>query len=664
MPRGRSPLGSETLAQLRLPRDLCISPDGSLVVFAAARADLQRDRICHALLLVEVRSGRMRPLTSGAHDDRDPCFAPDGQSLVFVSDRDGTPNLWRLRFDATAPEPLTHLDGAVRSPRLSPGGKAIAFLHAPETPRHRGAHGTSARIRLWKSGEAGPKVDGLVDETWAKLCVLELRTRRLRRLGRGMGHDTEPAWSPDGRSLAFVSHRSASGAPRGDSELWVVSSRGGPPRRLGRQRGPKHSPAWSPEGTAVAYVGANESATAADLHVWVVPARGGQAKDVLAASELMCADVCAADLGADRVVHAPAWSADGEHLYFLGSQDGAVNVFALPAAGGSPVARTSGRHEIGAFVCSTDRRVWALLRATPTEPGDVYAATFPLSRRGSSRGPFHVHGARVRRLTHLHAAALRGKRLVRPEEFRLTGPQGPTLHGFLFRGRRRRGPAVLALQAGPGTMAGASYVHEWQLLAAAGYQVICPNLRGCAGYGTEFRRSLRGKWGFEDLHDLHRVADWAASRAFVDGRRLALLGRGHGAFLAHWALGHTRRFRCAVTTAGAAHFASLFGNSDTGRALEAEFLAPPWESHERYWRTSPLAYVEHLRAPLLLLHGEDDRHCPASQSRELFAALARLGREVEWVCFTGEGHDFERHGRPLSRIERLRRVLDWLERKL
>jgi len=213
-------------------------------------------------------------------------------------------------------------------------------------------------------------------------------------------------------------------------------------------------------------------------------------------------------------------------------------------------------------------------------------------------------------------------------------------------------------------MTGHAFMHEFHLLAAAGYHVVCANLRGSAGYGREFLRALRGTWGFEDLKDLHAVADWVASRPFVDAERIGLMGEGYGGFLATWAIGHSPRFRCAVSTRGFMHFASLFGTSAAGPELQSEFLAPPWETHERYWRTSPLAFVGLLRTPLLLLHGEADGLCPPSQSQELFTALRLQGRDVEMVQFQGEGHDFTRHGRPSSRLERWHRILDWFERKL
>ncbi len=658
-------LGIDDWANLRAPEHPAMAPDGTRIVYATKRTDWGRNRSCSALALVHVQSKRIVALTDGAHDDREPCWTPEGDAIVFVSDRDGRSNLWILRLGNAAPEQLTHLDGDLHAPRSSPDGKHVAFLHSPSRPKPATS---GPEFELWRAdGKAGFDPMPGTDMP-RKLCLLELRTLRVRRLTRGSMHAGAPAWSPDGRALAFVATPGVRHELTGNGALHVVSLRGGGPRLLTRAPGPKFAPAWSPDGATIAYLGHRGREAAEPVHLWSVAARGGRPQDLVAGSDLMCTNVCVSDALGDARIAGPIWSVDGTRVFFLASQDGAVNVFEVASTGGTPAARTRGRHEIAAFSRSASGRAWALLRLDATNPGDLYVVRLGSGRDTTRRASpaLTVRGGHARRLTRLHAAALRGKAPVRPQPFALPGASGHRIHGFVLhaRGVTRRGPAVIALYTGPRAMLGWSFVHELQLLAAAGYHVICPNLRGSAGFGEPFLRALAGKWGFEDLNDLNTVADWAESRPFVDASRVALVGRDHGGFLTLWALGHTRRFKCAVATSGAANFLSLHGTGDTGRALTAEFLAPPWESHERYWRTSPLAYAEHMRAPLLLLHGMQDRHCPMSQAEEMWRALAALGRDVELVRFAGESENFERSGRPHNRSERLRHLLDWLERKL
>jgi dipeptidyl aminopeptidase/acylaminoacyl peptidase len=183
-------------------------------------------------------------------------------------------------------------------------------------------------------------------------------------------------------------------------------------------------------------------------------------------------------------------------------------------------------------------------------------------------------------------------------------------------------------------------------------------------YGEEYMRALVGKWGHVDFRDVTDVADWMETQPWIDAKRIAIAGGSYGGYMTNWAIGHTRRFKCAITQRSVVDIASFYGSSDMGWDFEQEFGGHPWENIERYWRTSPLAFVERIRTPLLILHSDEDHRCPVSQAEELFVALRLLDRDVEMVRFVGESHGLSRSGRPHNRLERLRRIHDWLQRKL
>jgi dipeptidyl aminopeptidase/acylaminoacyl peptidase len=214
-------------------------------------------------------------------------------------------------------------------------------------------------------------------------------------------------------------------------------------------------------------------------------------------------------------------------------------------------------------------------------------------------------------------------------------------------------------------MFGSSYMHEFQVLAARGVHVAAVNLRGSIGYGRDFMRALFGTWGSRDFEDLMRVTDVLEGLSFIDRDRIGLTGGSYGGYLAAWAIAHTHRFAAAVASRGIYDLPSMLGTSDIGPELLQEFEGQaPWESIERWWRVSPLAYAGNIRTPLLLLHGEDDLRCPISQAEELFTALRLQERDVEFVRFAGEGHHLPRSGRPQNRVARLQVIADWFERKL
>ena len=675
MARARSRFVPEDIARLRLPQDARLSPDGDAVVYVEKRARLELDAMHGALQCIHLGSGRTQALTDGTHPDSAPDWSPDGRWIVFVSDRDGGPNLWRIARTGGAPERLTRLDGRVGAPRWSPRGGIIAFLHAPRSARQRALDPTRTKAgpRVRRLTALGYKHDGrgFVDDAYSHLYVFDTKTRRVRRLTSGPYSDGQHVWSPDGKWLAFVSNRGAeSETAIENSDVFVISARGGKPRAVTRQLGPKLAPAWSPDGQHLAFIGHfHHPDTVENAHVWVIPARGGAPRDLVAKSDLTFDDRTIGDTRdvPEGETHPPIWSADGKRVFALATHEGATHVWEVPLDGGTPRQRTHGRHQVVELSASKDGRRWAMVRLSPTSPGEVVVASAARGAKNTTRGELAVPGARVERLTRGNDALLAARQVVTPEEIHIPCVGGHSVHAWVWRSPQvsGRGPTVLAIHGGPYAAYGWTFFHEFQMLASHGYHVVQVNLRGSAGYGRDFMRQLVGTWGSRDFEDLMRVADTIEQMPFVDPKRIAVAGGSYGGYLSAWAIGHTQRFRCAIAMRGVYNMISMYGASDMGWTLAQEFEdQTPWDSIDRYWRVSPLLHAPKIRTPLLLLHQEEDHRCPIGQAEELFTALRVLKRDVELVRFAGESHGMSRSGRPHNRIERLRLILDWFRRKL
>jgi dipeptidyl aminopeptidase/acylaminoacyl peptidase len=211
---------------------------------------------------------------------------------------------------------------------------------------------------------------------------------------------------------------------------------------------------------------------------------------------------------------------------------------------------------------------------------------------------------------------------------------------------------------------GYTFFHEMHLLAAQGYVVVFTNPRGSSGYGLKFMNCIEGDWGNLDYKDLMAVTDTVERLPFVDRRRLGVTGGSYGGFMTTWMVGHTNRFRAAVTQRQAGNFLGFFGASDFGYYDYFSFKTYPWEDPAKYLRMSPNFYAHHCKTPLLIIHSENDLRCPISQAEELFAFLKVMGKTVELVRFEGESHGLSRGGKPQNRLERLNRIVDWFQRYL
>jgi dipeptidyl aminopeptidase/acylaminoacyl peptidase len=213
-------------------------------------------------------------------------------------------------------------------------------------------------------------------------------------------------------------------------------------------------------------------------------------------------------------------------------------------------------------------------------------------------------------------------------------------------------------------MYGWIYFHEFQVFAAAGFTVLFTNPRGSQGYGEAHCLAIRGDWGNLDHRDLMAAADWAAAQPYVDPYRMGVTGGSYGGFMTNWIIAHTDRFRAAVTDRSISNLYSMYGATDFGWDFEWELGARPWEDPARYLRQSPLTYVDAIRTPLLIVHGEMDLRCSVEQADQLFTALKVLGREVEYVRYPEQSHGMARMGRPSLRADRLERYVEWFRRHL
>ncbi|WP_369693672.1 alpha/beta hydrolase family protein [Lentibacillus sp. CBA3610] len=232
--------------------------------------------------------------------------------------------------------------------------------------------------------------------------------------------------------------------------------------------------------------------------------------------------------------------------------------------------------------------------------------------------------------------------------------QGWLLRPYGFE-KDKKYPFILEIHGGPHMMYGQTFFHEMQLLAAKGYVVLYTNPRGSHGYGQAFVDACRGDYGGKDYTDLMRAVDYALDEfEFIDKDRLGVTGGSYGGFMTNWIVGHTNRFKAAVTQRCISNWLSFYGVSDIGYFFTKWELGKNLlEDPAKLWDFSPLKYAENIETPLLIVHGEKDFRCPIEQGEQLFVTLKHLQKDVEFVRFPDANHELSRSGKPEMRIERL-----------
>jgi dipeptidyl aminopeptidase/acylaminoacyl peptidase len=313
--------------------------------------------------------------------------------------------------------------------------------------------------------------------------------------------------------------------------------------------------------------------------------------------------------------------------------------------------------EILAYDVSADGMQVGFVASTDRVPWDLYVA--------------NLDGSEERRLTEVNAGWLSEKTLGDVVDLWFDSADGTHIQGWVMKppgwDPGMSYPLAVSIHGGPHVMWSRhepTMWHEWQVLAARGYVVLACNPRGSDGYGRDFRATLLSRWGEADLPDLLAGVEQVLAKGYVDPERLVITGGSYGGFMTAWVIGHDRRFKAAVAQRGVYDLISFYETTDIPWLGEREFFTVPWEDPQTLWRYSPLAHVEEIHTPLLLIHSENDFRAPIPAAEGLFVALRRLKRKVEMVRYPRDGHELSRSGEPKHRVDRLERIVEWFERHL
>jgi dipeptidyl aminopeptidase/acylaminoacyl peptidase len=685
-PTGR-PLTAEDLFRFHLISDPRPSPDGRRTAFVVTRLDQQADDYRAAVWVVGTDGGVPAQLTSGAARDSSPRWSPDGTLIAFISTRPSeepapppstsspstasttaTParpkgQIWLMPVDGGEARQLTKQEHGASELHWSPDGRTIAFL----SPTPEGDAGDTsspagrtpvADERIIEALRYRADCRGFIEDRFTQLWTIDLESQSISQLTRGPFDVAQPAWSPNGSRIAFISNRLPDHETNGISALYVVPAAGGESRPIFEENTVVTSPSWSPDGSSIAVLGHTtpHAGDAMNAKLWSVPAGGGDPACHTNSWDRSFGDHGMSDLSiaADQ---RPVWSIGGRSIFALASDRGATNVYRIDLDGQTVSPVTIGPRRVASFQLIPDNRL-VLASGSATRPFEL--ARFDIdSQTETDRTDFNRH-------------LVDEVAFVEPQEINVPSPtDGQMIQGWLltppgFRPETTVSyPMILQIHGGPHAMYGPTPFHELQLMAARGYVVLFSNPRGSAGYGERFTSTTRGQWGESDMADVMAMVDAVLARGIVDPRRLGVTGGSYGGYLTNWIVGHTDRFAAAATQRCVSNLYSMYGTSDIGYSFgEYEFGGTPWSDTDRLLKHSPISYVDRIHTPLLIIHNEGDLRCPIEQAEQLFVALKRLGREVRFVRIPEEDHNLSRTGKPSRRLARLHHLIGWFDRYL
>ena len=646
----RTPLVPSDLFRLALPGDPQ-RPVEDRIFYVLTTNDEPADEAFTAIW--SVRAGEpATPFTQGKHD-RMPRVSPDGKQLAFAGDRGDGKRLYVVPLGGGEARAVGPVYDTISGLCWAPDSLRVAYVATtpldPATARI--AHDERSGARHIRALPFKSDDDGLLDGRRKHLFVLTLESGDTRRLTHGDFDVLDPAWSPDGSTIAFASQIDAPETAFYE-DIFTVAVSGAALVKLTRSKGPANKPSWSHDGREIAYIGHENGDDAGgrfNHELLLVPAGGGEPRSISLAADRSVTDYVGSDCRNVGGMQAPFWSADDRELFVPLSSEGACAIAAF--------ARDGSGHRI---VAGGDRDIWSFTRggegaivfvfAQPTVPSELVL----LDPSGAERALTDCNPWLAER-------SVRAPRRVRP-----IAADGTQLDLWILDpDEAPNAPYVLQVHGGPHTAYGVAFMFEFQILAGHGIGVAFGNPRGSQTYGHAYADAITGDWGGLDASDVLSLLDGALANASIDPARIGLAGGSYGGFMTTWLLGHSKRFAAGVSMRSVNDFVSEVGATDLGWFLEGEVGAPWDDGGRKLFEKSPMRAAHEIDVPLLVEHSERDYRCAIDQGEQLFTLLRRFNRApTEFVRFTGDGHSLSRSGKPRNRVLRLRSIAHWFIRHL
>jgi len=628
---------TEQLSKTVLYGDLALSPNGTRLAWVQSPAATTSKQT-----YISGTSGNERPViveisTSVERTDFDPAWSPDSKMLaVFSSSGEKEQRqLWIVNADGSSPKKITkNLNGYAARPHWSRDGKQIAFLYI------EGAGGGGPLM-------AAPATTGVIDTAIhnQRIAVLNVATGQLRQVSPENLHIYDYDWSPNDKT--FV----ATAAPGpGDNNWWIaqihtIDIAKGNATSIYKPSLQVAVPRWSPDGKAIAFIEglmSDEGFHGGDL--FTISADG---RDVMNRTP-----------GRKTSVNSFFWQGPDRILLieYLGGGS-AISELRLTNNSTQTIWKgPEGIHAFGNFpnfALSRDGKFAAAVRSTYNSPPEVFA------------GPL----GKWQQLTSDNARL--PTNWGKAESVEWTN-EGFNIQGWLVPPAKvevgKKYPMVVLIHGGPSSVTTSEWPASFGMsraiiaaLSVRGYYVLLPNPRGSYGQGEDFTRANVKDFGGGDLRDMLAGVDVAIKKHPIDPARLGVTGWSYGGFMTMWTVTQTNRFRAAVAGAGIANWQSYYGQNLIDQWMIPFFGASVYDDPAAYEKSSPIRFIKNVKTATLVIVGERDAECPASQSYEFWHALKTLGVPTQLIIYPGEGHLFID---PKNQADRTDQTVAWFDKYL
>jgi dipeptidyl aminopeptidase/acylaminoacyl peptidase len=657
-----------------------ISPDGAMIAYTLVTVNGKHDNYETSLWIIPASGGAARPLTSGIHDSG-ARWSPDRRTLAFLrapeqKDKEGKPlppQIYMLSMDGGEARPLTDMPKGADGLAWAPDGQSLAFLSTtlPKDFDKKKDGEEDSDVRVIAKAAYRMNGEGYIDpQPPSHLWTVPAPAtpggpQKATQLTSGEFSESDIVWSRDGAMICFTSNRVRE--PYYDpphDEICAVKAGGGEIVKVAGIDGRIQAISLNPDGSRIAFTTAlnggdglpQRSYSQPDLFITATEP-GAVPRNLTAAYDFDIGGGVGGDQAPPRAggLSSPYWNADGRAIFVDSAEEGRANLKRIDAETGKVEPFTLRDHSVFSYSATPDGSKAALLISSPTNIGDLFVI---------NGVPGHVD-----RLTHINGDLFDKLNLTEPETIWYKSFNGRRIQAWVQRPPDfepgKKYPLILDIHGGPHSAYGYTFDHEFQWMAAKGYVVLYPNPRGSTSYGQEFGNLIQYAYPGDDFKDLMAGVDELVARGWVDPDKLGVTGGSGGGVLTNWTIGHTTRFKAAVSQRSIADWRDFWYTADFTLFTTFWFRGAPWEQAADFKERSPITYVDRVTTPLMLIEGESDfRTPPGAGGEQMFRALKYLKKPVVMVRFPGETHELSRSGKPVHRVERLEHIVAWFDKYL
>jgi len=616
-----------------------LSPDGKWIAYSLAEVDSAKDKRVSHIWMQSYDGKQSIQLTFGDDPASTPKWSPDGKYVSFISEKDSKNGgqVWLMDRRGGEGHKLTDIKGELQDYVWSPDSKRLALTMKDPENGGKPEPKTIAPIKIDRY-HFKQDIEGYLQHRHTHLYVYDIDTKKLDTLTRGDMDDDSPVWSPNGKTIAFVSNHTDDPDKNENSDIFTIEAKSGAEaQQLTTFTGHDIKPLWSPDGKYIAYL---RSTSDADYFIYQ--------HDVLC---IMDADgknnkILTAQL--DRPVSNHAWSKDSKNIIYLVSNDRIRYVAQYNLLLRKSTIINKGNQCSFETLIAHSPGNWIAKMTNPYMPHELVA----------------IENGKIRRLTFHQDKWLSKVKLAYVKGFQSFSSDGTLVSGILYTPDSlvtQKLPFILYIHGGPTDQDEFEFDATRQVLASSGYAVAAVNYRGSTGRGLEYTKAIYADWGNKEVKDLLGAVDELVKTGIADPQRLGIGGWSYGGILTDYTIATDPRFKAAASGAGSALQLSIYGSDQWVVQYDNE-LGVPWKNADKYIKLSyPFFHADKIKTPTLFMSGLKDFNVPTSGGEQMYEALRSQGIPTELVLYPGQYHGISI---PSYQVDRVQRYIDWFGKYL